>query len=171
MSTARVFFAGVGTTILLIGAGFGGGLMLANMAMEPVPQNAATPMDRLPAARVILPASAEAAMPASSSREEGAVATSSRDAQQHYPSQLPPSEETQAQPQPSETESQAERAERKMVQAEERARRKRHAERKARREAARAKQREQQQLLRQQPGIMAFGRGDEQSIAGGFFGN
>jgi hypothetical protein len=169
MSSARTFFAGVGTTVLLIGAGFGGGLMLARTAMDSVPQNRAAATNRLPAARVILPALAEAATPPSTSvRGEEAVPASSREVQQ---SQLAPPKEIQAWPQPSERESQAGRPEKKRVEAEERDRRKRHAEKKARREAARAQQQEQQEVLRQRLGIVAFGGDPEQSRSGGFFGN
>ena len=33
-SSARIFFAGVGTTFLILGAGFGGGLLMANSALK-----------------------------------------------------------------------------------------------------------------------------------------
>ena len=33
-SNVRIFFAGVGTTFILLGVGFGGGLMMAKSALE-----------------------------------------------------------------------------------------------------------------------------------------
>ena len=61
MSDARIFFAGMGTTVLLLGAGFSGGLMLASTAIDSLPQNKVTAADRLQPARVVLPATTEAA--------------------------------------------------------------------------------------------------------------
>ena len=55
MSDARIFFAGMGTTVLLLGAGFSGGLMLASTAIDSLPQNKVTAADRLQPARVVLP--------------------------------------------------------------------------------------------------------------------
>jgi hypothetical protein len=165
MSNARIFFAGVGTTILLIGAGFGGGLMMAKTAMEPAPQTRATAADRLPPARVVLPASSEAAT--TPPQPEAAV-----------PAALP---QQQAQPPitsatdlsaRAEKDNEAERAERRKAEAAEREQRRRLAERKAKREATRlAKQRQdqQQQNPQERAPIIAFG-GDEQPRSG-FFGN
>ena len=87
------------------------------------------------------------------------------------PQLLVPSKEVQ---QAAEKEKQAsERIQRRKAEAEERARRKKYAERKARREAARvALQQQEQQPLRSQVGIVALGRGDDQSRwGGGAFGN
>jgi hypothetical protein len=36
-SSAGIFFAGIGTAFIIIGAGFGGGLMFANSAVHNVP--------------------------------------------------------------------------------------------------------------------------------------
>jgi type IV secretory pathway VirB10-like protein len=159
MTNARIFFAGVGTAILLIGAGFSGGLMLAKTAMEPVAASSSRAVaDRLPPARVILPASAEAASPpqppfATVAAPEGEPA-----------SRLIQTNEVQ---QSRERDRAAERAERRKAEAE---RRKLVAERKAKRDGARiAKQQQEQQ---QAPGIMAFGEDDEHPpVRGGFFGN
>src|SRR6185437_7701331 len=59
-STERIFFAGVATSAVLIGAGFVGGLILGKTALGPIPQ---TEMDHtkgadkpIPPARVVLPA-------------------------------------------------------------------------------------------------------------------
>jgi hypothetical protein len=160
MSNARIFFAGMGTSVLLLGMGFGSGLMLARTATEPVTQNRATTADRLPPARVVLPASAEAA-PARLAPGETLVATGVS---------APQSQERQS----TERDRQAERAEKKKPEAEERDRRRRYAERKARREAARAKQQQEQQYeaRRLQPNIVAFGGNEEQSrVEGSSFGN
>lgn len=61
-SAVRMFIAGIGTTLLLVGAGFGGGLMLATSAVDTAVHSRATP-DPVVAARVILPSRAEVAEP------------------------------------------------------------------------------------------------------------
>jgi len=169
MSNTRIFFAGVGTTFLLIGAGFGSGLMFAKTAMDPAAQTRITAADKLPPVRVILPASAE---PAPSPLQLATPAADPVPGPQRSPQVIPVSEvEAQA----VEKDRHAERAEQRKAEAAERDRRKRTAERKARREAARAQQlqEQQQQDARRQarPGIMAFGGDDEPSKTGGFFGN
>ena len=62
-SSARIFFAGVGTTFVILGVGFGGGLFLANSALKepagPRARPAAEPSSS--SVRVILPTTAEAA--------------------------------------------------------------------------------------------------------------
>ena len=167
-------FAGIGTTILLIGTGFGGGLMLARTAMEPVPPSRETAADRLQPVRLILPASAEAAPPPAT---KPAIPNSSppvEDAQMQVP---PPAEVRTEKEKPAEraeNDKQAERAAQRKAEAEEREHRRRHAERRARREAARLKQqRDQQQDAARQdrPGIMAFGAAEHQDGPGGLFGN
>ncbi|NOJ43334.1 hypothetical protein [Bradyrhizobium australiense] len=173
MQHVRIFFAGVGTTILLIGAGLAGGLMLAKTAMEPTaPTSNRFIASPSPPARVILPASAEAATPpepsvASAPHQPGAIAP--------VPAAAPQVIQAKEVQQAPERDKQAERAERRKAEAEERERRERMADRKARREAARiAKQQHQQeqQQPRPQPGIVAFGGDYEQPrLGGGFFGN
>ena len=162
MSNARIFFAGVGTTILLIGSGFGGGLMMAKTAMEPAAPSRMTTADRLPPARVILPASAEAApapTPAAPPVEAAPVPTTQLQAN------VVPSTDISAR---AERDKEAERAEKKKAEAAEREQRRRVAERKARREAGRlAKQRHEQQA---RAPVLAFG-GDEQPRMTSFFGN
>jgi len=108
MSNARTFFAGMGTSVLLLGAGFGGGLMLARTAVEPVTQNRATAADRLPSARVILPASAEPA-PArlASSPVETLVATGVPTQQSQEGAEIARARDVQAQSQSTEREKQA----------------------------------------------------------------
>lgn len=162
-SSARVFFAGVGTTFFILAIGFGGGLMLAKAATEPATPSRSV-VDRLPPARIILPTSAQAA---AASQPPGDQATPHQAvAPVEAPALIAPVKEAQ---QATEKDKQAERAERRKAEAEERARRRKYAERKARREAPRlAMQQQEQQVSRQQPGIMAFGRDD---VGGSIFGN
>ncbi|MCP1910987.1 type IV secretory pathway VirB10-like protein [Bradyrhizobium sp. USDA 4501] len=64
-SKAGIFFAGVGTTFIILGAGFGGGLFMANSALKDsagAPARVSSPAPAEPA-RVILPSTAEAAQP------------------------------------------------------------------------------------------------------------
>jgi type IV secretory pathway VirB10-like protein len=148
-SNSRVFFAGMGTTFIILAVGFGGGVILARTTMElpaPSPSLAA----RLPPARVILPASAEAA-----AQPQPLVETPAA------PDPPPPVTPVKQVQQAQERDRQAERAEQRKAEAKERARRKRYAERKARLEAAR--------LAAEQPGVMAFGSDDYQRRGGGFF--
>ena len=150
-SNARVFFAGVGTTFVILAAGFGGGLMLAKTSLElSGPSRSA---DRLPPVRVVLPTSGEAALP-SPTPVEAAVASAA-------PQPLPASGKAE---QAAEKQKQLpERIERRKAEAEERARRKRYAERKAKREAARLAHQQQEQQTPMQAGLVAFGRDDGQS--------
>lgn len=60
-SNGRVFLAGVGSTLLILAFGFGGGVMLARTGSEPSTRQMAAAA--LPSVRVILPASAEPAQP------------------------------------------------------------------------------------------------------------
>ena len=156
-SNARVFLAGVGTTFVILAIGFGGGVMLAKTAMEPSVSSRLI-ADRLSPVRIILPASAEAAMPPQPPVELAAAPEPSSPV-------LAANEARRA----FEREKQIERAERRKTEAEELARRKKYAERKARREAARLVNQKQGQ----QPGILALGGDGDQSRggAGSFFGN
>ena len=148
-SNARIFFAGMGTTLVILAIGFSSGLMLAKTTLE-LPARSQSAADRVPPVRVILPASAETAMPPQPLAETVAPEPS--------PTVTPVKEAQQA----PERDKRAERAERRKAEAVERARRKKYAERKARREAA--------HLTTQQPGILAFGSEDNQRrIGGGFF--
>lgn len=119
-SSARVFFAGVGTTFLILAVGFGGGLMLAKTSLEP--SGPSRPVaDRLSPVRVVLSAPAEAATPSSASVQAIAAPEA--------PQPLPVSGELQ---QATEKQKQASaRIERPKAEAEERARRKKYAERKS----------------------------------------
>ena len=168
MSNAHIFFAGVGTTILLIGAGFSGGLMVAKTAMEPAPQTRAAAPDRLPPARVVLPASSEAPTTPPPPVTEGA-GPAALPQQQAQPPIISATESARAK------DREVEHAEKRKAEAAEREQRRRLVDRKAKREAARlAKQRQDQQQQNASPQerapIMAFGT-DEQPKMGGFFGN
>ena len=178
MSNARMFFAGIGTTILLIGTGFGGGLMLARTAMEPVPPSRETAADRLQPVRIILPASAEAAPRPAPPDTKPVVPNPSPPVEHAQPDVSPPVEvrtEKDKTAERAEKEKLAERAAQRKAEAEERERRRRYADRKARREAARLKQQhdqQQQDAARQdRPGILAFGADEHRDGPGGLFGN
>lgn len=155
-SNTRAFFAGIGTTFVILAIGFGGGLLLANNVMEPTPSVAAQSTLPTPA-RIILPASAEAAQPPQPSTA----------APEPAPQVIP----TKAIQQPVEQSEPAKRAEQRKADSQQHVRRKKLAERKAKREATRLAIQQQEQHY-QRPGIMASG-GDnyQQGFGGGFFGN
>ncbi len=160
-SNAGIFLAGVGTTFIILGAGFAGGLMMATSALkEPTGfQNRASAEPPSPV-RVILPSTAEAAEPPQASQQ---IATAPEP-----PLPPPPVKEAQAP-----VERQVEKVDTRKAEAEQRERRKRYAERKAKRQAERAKRQQQiEQGEHQEAPIMAFG-GDEPRRSGGFgfFGN
>lgn len=190
-STARVFFAGVATSVLLIGAGFGGGVALVKTAMD-APQkltqsNAAPPSVKAPPPeRVVLPAMTDEA-PAASVPGPTQAAISPTTRPQVTPPQEPPvvsghdqvkkqdlEKEKQVSRQADGEKQQAERAAKKAADRERRNRQ--YADRKARREAARQQQQEQQRDQQQQNrqnterlGILAFDRIDEPRPS--FFGD
>lgn len=150
-SSARIFFAGVGTTFVILGAGFGGGLMMANSALNERGGYQARTAPELPSpVRVILPTTAEAAQPPQ-----------------------PPQQTSVAQPAPepaqaAEPEKRIDKPDARKAEADVRERRKRHAERKARREAARAQQRLERRQHEEAP-VMAFGGDDNSRLM--LFGN
>ena len=155
MPNTAAFFAGVGTTFAILAVGFGGGLMMANTAMEPrgVEKHARAPADATPSVRVILPSSAEPAMPPQPSLTQ---------AEQAVP--LPP-------PTPSHKEV-VEKIDTRKAEAEEREHRKRSAERKARRLAEKSRRQQQQEQDDRRNGpIMAFGVEPRERNGFGFFGN
>lgn len=152
-SSARVFFAGVGTTFAILAAGFGGGLMLAKSALRDQPAQTRASAEPPAPARVILAAAAAPAVRA----PEPAIPEPK--------SQVQPAHETQAAAVPA----QVEKTDAKKAERESRAQRKRIAERKARKIAAERARRMEAQQPQQTPGILAFG--GDQSRAGGFFGN
>ena len=160
-SNLRIFFAGVGTTFILLGVGFGGGLMMAKSALEePTGHRSPAPSEPLPPVRVILPSTTEAALPPQSPKEQQVVAASPEPAPQ--PQAQPAKEAVPVE--------QADQVDTRKAKAEERARRKRVAERKAKRLAAeRAKHQHIEPDERPRGPVMAFG-GDEPLKSGGGFG-
>ena len=155
-SIARGFFAGVGTTFVILAIGFGGGLLIANSALkEPTGYRAKAKAEPSLPVRVILPTSAEAAQPA-------------------QPPQPEPQQVAAVEPKPPVEPVKAvsptvEKADAKKAEIETRERRKRYAERKARREASRTRQQLEPRIREDAP-RMAFGS-DEPQSAFGFFGN
>lgn len=175
-STTRAFVIGAGTTFTILAAGFAGGLMLAKSVMEPIPSaQTRSAAERLPAVRVILPASAEAANP----REASAIP-----ARPEGPAQAVVATQSVAEPalaatpaaalQIPEKDRQAEQTARRKAEADERRHRQLVAERKARQDAARIARRMQQQEQdgqRREPRIMAFGEDQSRGFGPSLFGN
>lgn len=152
-SSARIFFAGVGTTFAILAAGFGGGVMLAKSALHDQPAQTRASAEPPAPARIILAATAAPAVRA----PDPAIAEPK--------SQAEPAHETQAAQAPTPVE----KVDPKKAEREARAQRKRIAERKARKIAAERARRIEAQQPQQTPGILAFG--GDQSRSGGFFGN
>ena len=70
-SNARIFFAGVGTTFIILGVGFIGGLMMAQSALEePTGYRSRASSETLTPARVVLPLTTEAALPPQTPKEQ-----------------------------------------------------------------------------------------------------
>lgn len=166
-TSTRAFFAGVGTTFVILTVGFGAGIMLGNTVMEPA-KSSRSAADQLPQVRVVLPASGEASLPQEQpvAQEHTVASATATEPVAPAPEVTSPAVQQVAQ---IEKNKQEDRAERRKADAEKQARRKRLAERKARRDAVRVVRQEQEPPIRQQPGIMAFG-GDEQPRKGGFGG-
>lgn len=132
------------TTLVILGLGFGGGLMLARSALkEPSGYQTRANAAQITPVRVILPASAEPAQPPQPSSAVSAL-----------PPQAQPVSDVQAPVQ--KTVASAETGKKSAVADERRELRQRYAERKARRMAARAGQMERNRE-RFEPGILAFG--------------
>ena len=156
----------MGTPVILLGVGFGGGLMMAKSALEePTGHRSPAPSEPLPPVRVILPSTTEAALPPQSPKEQQIVAASPEPAPQPQPQ---PAKEVAQAP----IEQQVDKVDTRKAKAEERARRKRVAERKAKQLAAeRAKQQHVEPDERPRGPVMAFGGGEPRQSGGfGFFG-
>jgi type IV secretory pathway VirB10-like protein len=175
-SAASIFFAGVGTSVVLIGVGFGSGVLLGKAAVD-LPQNSRTvaSQDSVPSpARVILPTTTAATLPADQLVEPAAEPAKPEPA-------LKPIPVKDVQKQDSDREKQAARqAEKEKQQAAKKAaareRQKRYAAQKARQEAARRQQPQQEQQpepLRQseQPSLLGFARNEGEAQQASFFGN
>jgi type IV secretory pathway VirB10-like protein len=160
-SNVRIFFAGVGTTFILLGVGFGGGLMMAKSALEEPTGDRSRASSELPPARVILPSTTEAALPPQTPKEQQVVAASSEPAPQ--PQAQPAKEVVQAPVR--------QQVDTKRAKAEERASRKRVAERKAKWLAEKAKHQHVEPDEPSRGAVMAFGSDEPRQSGGfGFFG-
>jgi hypothetical protein len=152
-TSTGAFFAGIGTTIVVLVIGFGGGLMMAKSALnEPGGHQTRVASEPLNPVRVILPTSAEAAQPP---QQPVASSTPEPVAQLEIPKQVQAIAEKDA----------------RKPEVEERERKRRYAERKAKRQAeARARQqREQRQPRgREDAPILAFGGDNSERLGGGF---
>ena len=163
-SNARIFFAGVGTTFVILAVGFGAGLMMASSTLQETTGRAGSTSERLAPVRVILPASAEPAQPPQPLQPEQPTTTAIP-----APESQPQAQQVKEVQAP--LEKQVEKPDTRRAEAEQRERRRRSAERKAKKLAtARARQQLAQQSREREPGIMAFG-GNEQPRMIGFLGN
>jgi type IV secretory pathway VirB10-like protein len=163
-SNAGIFFAGVGTTFIILGVGFCGGLMMAQSALEePTGYRSRASSESLPPARVVLPFTTEAALPPQTSKEQQEVTAS--------PAPQPQAQAAKEQAQ-APVEQQVDKVDTRKAKAEERARRKRVAERKAKQLAAeRAKHQHVEPDERSRGPVMALGGDEPRQNAGfGFFG-
>lgn len=151
-SSARIFFAGVGTTFAILAVGFGGGILMANSTSSGTPAQRHASSESPAVARIIYPSSAEPALPVAAP-----VPTE--------PTAAPSSQPSTQAASTSEAQPQSQVEERSKTRRELRAdRRRRYAERRARRH-----QRPHESPDQREPGIMAFD-GDAPPRAG-FFGN
>jgi hypothetical protein len=161
-TSTGAFFAGIGTTFVVLAVGFGGGLILANSALkEPSGYQARAASEALSPVRVILPTSAEAAQPPQQPLQQASL-------------QVEPATQPVSPPAKEGIVAKLEKAEATKSEAEERERKRRYAERKARRQAeARARQHRelQQPRTREDAPIMAFSGDSSPRFGGGLFGN
>ena len=152
-SSARIFFAGVGTTFVILAAGFGGGLMLAKSAVYDAPaQTRATVPQPV---RTVLPPSAEPVPQLA--------------AEAHPPPTPEPVPPIAQRPPESSMQSEYAKQEEARKEKDLRAERRRVAERKAKRIAAARARQLAETRDQQEPRIMAFDGGPPR--LGGFFGN
>jgi hypothetical protein len=150
-SSARTFFAGVGTTFAILAVGFGGGILMANSTSSGTPAQKHTSSEPPAATRIVYLSSAEPALPVAAP----------------VPTEPTPAPSSQASTQAvatSETPPQSQVEERSKTRRELRADRRRHAERRAHRH-----QRPLESPDQREPRIMAFDGGA--APRGGFFGN
>jgi type IV secretory pathway VirB10-like protein len=150
-SSARIFFAGVGTTFVILAMGFSGGILLANSTSNGAAAQKHAMSEPPTPARIVYPSSAEAALPVAAVPIESTPAP-------------PPQPSAQA-ASTSEAQPQSQVEERSKTRRELRAdRRQRYAERRARRHERRF-----EVPTRREPGMMAFD--GNAAPSGGFFGN
>jgi hypothetical protein len=158
---AGAFFAGIGTTFVILAAGFGGGLLTARSALDEPSGLQHRSIGEAPTpVRVVLASSSEAAQPSQQLAQQ-------QTSVQHTEVPLPAEPAKQVQPP---VEKQLEKAETRKADAEDRDRKRRSAERKARRSAEARARRHQQRAPQQEAPVMAFG-GDNSFQYGGWSGN
>jgi type IV secretory pathway VirB10-like protein len=156
-TNTSTFFAGMGTTFVILALGFSGGMMLTRTVTEPrSEQQARAPKEPV---RVILPASVEPAQPPQ-------ISPMTRETAPPPPAQ-PPVKETVL------PETTVQKVDTRKAEAEERERRKQSSERTAKRLADRAKRQHQLELGQgHEAPIVAFGGNESRQSGGfGFFGN
>jgi len=154
-SSARIFFAGVGTTFVILAAGFGGGLMMAKSAVYDAPAQTRATLPPPPPVRTGLPPSAEPAPQLA--------------AEAHPPPTPEPVPPIAQRPPESSMQSEDAKQEEARKEKDLRAERRRVAERKAKRIAAARARQLAETRDQQEPRIMAFDGGPPR--LGGFFGN
>jgi hypothetical protein len=176
-STERIFFAGVATTVLLIGGGFGGGVLLGKAAVDApqkLTQMVASPS---PPARVILPDMAAAA--ATARAVQPTIPNNPPQAKVEPAPEVIPVKDVSKQESEQQVARQAEaEKQRTAKKAAERERHKRYAAQKARLEAEQ-KQAQQQQVEQQQEALrqsqrsslLSFAREDGPPQRVSFFGD
>ena len=160
-TTTGAYFAGIGTTFVMLAVGFGGGLLMAKSAFkEPGGYQARAASENPTPVRVILPTSAEAAHPPQQPLQQASL--------------LPQPATQPALQLEKDAQAQVEKADTRKLEAEERERKRRNAERKARRQAeARAQQQRElaQPREREDAPIMAFSGDASRGFGGRLFGN
>jgi hypothetical protein len=160
-TSAGAFFAGIGTTFVILAVGFGGGLFAAQSALNETggfQRPSAT--ETRPAVRVVLPSSAEAApQPAELPQHQASLPS---------PVTQPASEPVK--PVQLQADNRVEKADALKVDSEARDRKRRYAERKAKHAAEARARRNQQRAPQQEAPVLAFG-GDNSSQYPGWSGN
>ena len=163
-TSTNAFFAGIGTTFVVLAIGFGGGLMLAKSAMkEPSGYQTRAAKQALAPVRVILPTSAEAAQPPQQPQQPASLSSEPASPAIEPARQVLPAAEKSM-----------EKQDARKTEAEERERKRRYAERKARRQVeARAREQRQPQRLseREDSPVIAFGGNSSARLGGGLFAN
>jgi hypothetical protein len=153
-SNTAVFFAGAGTTFVILTAGFSGGLVLTKAAFDDRPAPSRADARQPQPIRVILPAYGEPTPNSTSVSEQPQTET---------PAARPEAPQVRETPVPV---AQVSTPDPRTVERQLRAERRKQAERKARKIAAARARQEMKAQVHQEPGIMAFG-GDGPH----FFGN
>jgi hypothetical protein len=148
-SNAVVFFAGVGTTFVILTAGFGSGLVFTKAAFDDARAPARSDLRPLPSVRVVLPAYGEPALSATPASTEATPATP--EAQTVREASAPVAQVSTPDP--------------RIVERNLRVERRKQAERKARKVAAAKARQDMKSLTQQPPSVMAFS-GDNPHLFG-----